>query len=296
MALLIAIASLAATLPVAAELPKIYFQAHRGGVEEVPENSLPALEHAWGVAGAVPEVDLQTTADGVIVCMHDDTPARTTDAPAEWKDKPIREIPFAALRAWDAGVFFDAKYAGTRVPTLDEVFAAMHGKPDRQLYLDLKEVAMDTLLARIHETGLETQIIFVHGDPARCIELRALYDGARTMTWLSGPPEQLKARFEELAAGGFAGISQLQFHLTVRRRAPHIEYAIDDAYLRNAVRRATDAGVAFQARPFSFDAASLRRLIDLGIHWYVTDAPAAFAAAVQEALSLAPEQGAVPPK
>lgn len=112
------------------------------------------------------------------------------------------------------------------------------------------------------------------------------------MTWLSGPLKYIKKRFEELAAGGFAGISQLQFHLAVRKHALHFEYVIDDAYLREAVRRTAAAGVDFQARPFEFDAASLRRLIDLGIHWYVTDAPAVFAAAVREALSLAPAQGA----
>lgn len=273
---------------------EVFFQAHRGGVEEVPENTLVALEHAWGVAGAVPEVDLQTTADGVIVCMHDDTPARTTNAPEEWKDKPVREIPLATLRTWDAGAWFEAKYAGTRVPTLDEVFGAMQGRPERQIYLDLKEVDMELLLACIRAAHLERRIIFVHGEPARCRELQGLYEGARTMTWLSGPPKQIKARFEELAAGGFAGITQLQFHLAVRKHAAPIEYAIDDVYLRDAVRRTAAAGVEFQARPLDFDAASLRRLIELGIHWYVTDAPAAFAAAVREALSLAPEQGAAP--
>ena len=36
-------------------------------------------------------------------------------------------------------------------------------------------------------------------------------------------------------------------------------------------------------RPFAYDTASLRHLLDLGIHWYVTDAPKRFAAALVEA-------------
>ena len=276
--------------------PGVFFQAHRGGVEEVPENTLPALIHAWGVRGAVPEVDLQTTADGVMVCIHDDTPARTTDAPPEWRDKRIPEIPFDVLRSWDAGAYFNTRFAGARIPTLDEVFALMKDRPESQIYLDLKGVDLDALLARIRAAGLERRIIFVHGDPARCRKLSALYEGARTMTWLSGPVKQVKRRFEQLAAGGFAGIYQIQFHLPVTSAGPPIEYAFDDEYLRDAVRRAAAAGVELQARPFAFDAASLRRLIDIGIHWYVTDAPAAFAAAVQEALSLNAAQGAEGPR
>ncbi len=268
--------------------PMVYFQAHRGGLEEAPENTLAALEHAWSIPGAVPEIDLRTTQDGVVVCMHDETPARTTNAAEPWRDRQIPEIPYEVVRTWDAGATFDLRFAGARVPALDEVFAAMRGKPERQLYLDVKDADEQKLVEAIRAAGLERQIIFVHGEVETCRRLQALYDGARTMTWLSGTPSGMKARFEELAAANFAGLSQLQFHLRGRRGSSGIQYAFDPRYLRGAAERARAAGIDLQLRPFLFDARSLRDLIDAGIRWYVTDAPGAFAAAVQEALSLSP--------
>lgn len=267
--------------------PPAWFQAHRGGLDEVPENTLPALEHAWAIPGAVPEVDLRTTRDGVIVCLHDETPARTTDAPAEWADKPLREVPFAELRAWDAGGWFDARFAGARAPSLDEVFGLMAEAAGREIYLDLKDVDLDRVVEAVKARGFEKRVIFVHGSPGYCRTLQRAFEGARTMTWLSGDPESIRRRFERLAGAGFPGISQLQFHLQVREGAnvdgDDVEYVFDDAFLRDAAARTAAHGTALQVRPFVFTPASLRRLMDLGIRWYVTDAPAAFYDALRAA-------------
>lgn len=270
----------------ASETPPVFFQAHRGGIEEAPENTLPAFEHAWRIPGAVPEMDLATTQDGVVILMHDDTPKRTTNAPPPWCDKNISEIPFAEVRTWDAGIKFDAQFAGAKVPILDEVFALMKGHPERQAYFDLKDVDIDALATRIKDAGIERQVIFVHGDAQMCRRLQELYEGARTMTWLSGLPKEIKAKFAELAKDQFLGISQLQFHLRVRKGGPGINYVLEPEFLAEAVKTARAAGVELQLRPFAFDPPALRGLIDLGVRWYVTDAPKAFAECVQQALAL----------
>ncbi|MCX5758201.1 MAG: glycerophosphodiester phosphodiesterase family protein, partial [Candidatus Hydrogenedentes bacterium] len=235
----------------------VQFQAHRGGLKEVPENTLAAYRHAWSIPGAIPEVDVTVTQDGAMVCIHDDSPGRTTNAPAEYRKKPISQIPLDTLRAWDAGAWFDAKYAGEKIPLLTEVFAEMKEHPKRQAYLDLKDVDVLKLAALIGEYGLRSQVIFVHGDPEMCKRLQALFPGARTMTWISGTSETIKRRFAELAQTNFAGISQLQFHLTELRTSPDIEYALDEAFLREAVAKTRAAGVELQLRPFEFDAHSL---------------------------------------
>ena len=262
---------------------EVYFQAHRGGLNEAPENTLAAFERAWDISGAVPEVDLRTTQDGVIVCIHDPTPARTTNAPDPWASTPIREIPYEMLSQWDAGSHFDSAYAGERIPTLRQLFERMQGHPDRQLYLDLKDVDLDALLGLIEEYRLKAQVLFVHGDPEMCVKLFQSYPGARTMTWLSGDPETIKQRYAHLAADGFTGISQLQFHLHAAQEAPEIVFALDELFLYDAVRRTRAAGVELQLRPFAFDPPSLRRLLELGVRWYVTDNPRAFSEAVAEA-------------
>jgi glycerophosphoryl diester phosphodiesterase len=263
----------------------VWFQAHRGSIDEAPENTLAALRHAWAVPGAVPEVDLRTTADGHLVCIHDETPARTTSAPPEWRDRPIPEIPLETLRAWDAGAWFDAASSGERVPTLAEVFGLLRAEPARRLYLDLKAVDLDALERQIREAGVLEQLLFVHGDPAMCGTLSARFPGTRTMTWLSGPVPSVQTRFHALAAEGFPGIGQIQLHLQARRGTP-IRYVMDEAFLREAVAAARQHGVDLQVRPFRFDGPSLRGLLDLGIRWFVADAPQAFGAALAEARAL----------
>jgi len=288
--LLVTVVLVAPGAPVAVQPQDVRYQAHRGGINEVPENTLAAFRHAWKCPGAVPETDVCRTQDGVFVCMHDDTPKRTTNAPEAFQNKPISEIPFAELRTWDAGGWFNAQYAGEKVPTLREIFEEMKGHPDREIYLDLKDIDLGQLLALIDEYGLRDKVIFVHGDPKMCVTLSELYPGARTMTWLSGSPERIKQRFEELAKTGFKGISQLQLHLkTLGTPAPtsatlgtpspnsaEIQYVFDADYLRYAREKTAAAGVELQLRPFDFHKKSLDKLLALGIRWYVTDAPRKF--------------------
>lgn len=279
MALLVAL--FAAFRGQANELPQAYIQAHRGGLDEVPENTMSAFEHAWAIPGAIPEMDLRTTKDGVVILMHDETPTRTTNAPPPWGTRKIAEIPFDQVKTWDAGVKFSAKYAGTHVPSLAEVFSAMKGRPERQVYLDLKAVDVETLKAAIQEHGLEQRVLFVHGTIAECARLKALYPGARTMTWISGSPKGIADRFARITEAELAGLSQLQFHLQVASPGPPIKFLLDDDFLRGAAAKLKQAGVELQLRPFAFDHESLRRLLELGVRWYVADAPKAF----QEALA-----------
>jgi len=261
----------------------VQFQAHRGGLKEAPENTLAAYRHAWAIPGAIPEVDVTTTLDGSMVCIHDDTPGRTTNAPAEFRKKRIAEIPLETLRSWDAGAWFDARFAGEKVPLLTEVFDEMKGRPERLAYLDLKDVSLAKLATLIADYGLRNQIIFVHGDPEMCKGLHVLFPGARTMTWISGKPERIRQRFAELAQTNFAGISQLQFHLPTLRTDPVIVYALDEAFLREAVAKTRAAGVELQLRPFDFDARSLDKLVKLGVRWFVADEPKRFAKALENA-------------
>lgn len=266
--------------------PAAHFQAHRGGLDEVPENTLAALRHAWAIPGAVPEVDVRVTADGALVLLHDATLARTTDAPEAIRDIPIERLDYAALAKLDAGAWFDPRFVGERIPTLDAAFVLLAEDGGRRLYLDIKDTAcLDAVEAAIAERGVQGRILFVHGDPRVCAQLRNRFD-APTMTWISGSERAIKRRFAELAQSGFAGIDQLQFHLRGEKTERGVVYELDEPFLREAVSLLKDAGVALQLRPFVFDGPSLARLLDMGVEWYVADAPAAFAAALSESAAL----------
>jgi glycerophosphoryl diester phosphodiesterase len=69
----------------AAERP-FDLQAHRGGRGLLPENTLPAFEHALALGVTTLELDTVLSAEGVVVVHHDRrlAPERTRDATGEW--------------------------------------------------------------------------------------------------------------------------------------------------------------------------------------------------------------------
>lgn len=68
-------------------------EAHRGICNRIPENTLPSFKAAAqsGRYGGM-ETDVQMTADGVLVLMHDDTLERTTDGIGQLSDYTWKEL------------------------------------------------------------------------------------------------------------------------------------------------------------------------------------------------------------
>lgn len=89
--------------------------SHRGAAAVAPENTLSATSIAIELGADFIEVDVQLTADGVPVLMHDDTLDRTTNGRGA-----VSAHTFAEIRALDAGSWFSADFAGEQVPTLEE--------------------------------------------------------------------------------------------------------------------------------------------------------------------------------
>ena len=137
---------------------KVYWQAHRGGGgKEAPDNTLYAMRYGWSLGG-IPEADIRVTSDHEVVCLHDNTLARTTDAPPEFADRPIGELTLAEVRKYDAGRKFRADCAGQHVPTVREVFSIMRDDPEKLLYADIKNydeklfpILLDNFLALARE-------------------------------------------------------------------------------------------------------------------------------------------------
>jgi len=264
--------------------PLIWFQAHRGAIDEAPENTLAAYRHAWKIPGAIPEADVRITKDEVLICIHDDTLARTTNAPEEIAHIKLKNLSYDQIRKLDAGIKFNSKFAGEKIPTLREVFGEMVKDPNRLLYLDVKEgVPLAHLKSLVDEFGVEERIIFVNAEQEKLIQLKKVFPKSRTMTWLGGTPKEIKQKFEDLSETNFEGITQLQFHLEVKENEPEITYKIEPTYLYYALERLKEAGVDLQLRPFEFDTHSLQKFLQLGVKWFVTDAPLSFYQVLQTA-------------
>jgi glycerophosphoryl diester phosphodiesterase len=91
---------------------------HRGAAARAPENTLAGFRLAKSLGCGWVEFDVRLTADNALAVCHDDRLERTTDGRGA-----ISGLPLAAIRTADAGSWFDARYAGERVPTLDETLA-----------------------------------------------------------------------------------------------------------------------------------------------------------------------------
>lgn len=255
---------------------------------------MPAFRHAWRYPGAIPETDVRVTADGALVCVHDATLARTTDVPAAVADRPLAEWMLDEVQRVDAGIRFSPAFRGARVPMFDDVLTEMARQPGRRLYVEPKAVDLSVLRGKLDEFGVTGQVIFVSGHAEMLAEIQRVFPGAPAMTWAGGPPEAIRARVDQWLASGMPPISQLQLHVQVAQPGSEPVYALDDAYLAHTQRRLQDAGVVLQLRPFRVTPAALRRFLDMGVRWYVTDSPAAFWHDL--ALALQPEEMTGPPE
>jgi glycerophosphoryl diester phosphodiesterase len=97
--------------------------AHRGASGDFPENTLPAFAGAIAAGAAMCELDVHLSRDGVPIVIHDRRVDRTTDGRGS-----IGELTLAEIRALDAGVRFAPRFAGTRVPRLEEVIELCAGR------------------------------------------------------------------------------------------------------------------------------------------------------------------------
>ena len=100
----------------ALDLPPLI--GHRGAAAEAPENTLASFRRAAEAGARWVEFDVKLSADGVPIVIHDARLDRTTSGRGL-----VRACPFAAIRKLDAGSWFDRRFAGERVPSLDEAVA-----------------------------------------------------------------------------------------------------------------------------------------------------------------------------
>lgn len=127
--------------------------AHQGGALEAPSSTMFAMRKAVEARANVIELDLHSTADGELVCVHDETLDRTTNGSGY-----VREFTLEELKGLDAAFNFvegsgepamvdrpseEYTYRGRApedpeftIPTLSEVMTQF---PSTYLNLDLKD-------------------------------------------------------------------------------------------------------------------------------------------------------------
>jgi len=260
---------------------RVYWQAHQSTSTVRPQNTMSAFYYAWNLVG-IPEADIRTTKDGVIICFHDDTPARTTDVEDERKDLPVSSFTFEEVKKWDAGIKFGNEYRGERVPSLEKVFIALRQDRDRLLYLDLKELDLKELGKLIDKYEVNRQIIFTHKNEDNCRKMKDIVGNIRTMLWIGGREEQIKSHFNKVLHERFKGLDQVQIHLNKKKEGGEWPYQIDIEFLEYAFKHTSLFGVDLEVLPFyEFEDKSIHTLLDIGIRWFAVDYPERFIEAVR---------------
>ena len=116
--------------------------AHRGASAYAPEHTLAAYQLAIEMGADYVEQDLAVTKDGILICLHDASLERTTNVEEVFPDRAVsislegrtrrawvaNDFTLAEIKRLDAGSWFDRKFAGEKVPTLDEAVALIRGK------------------------------------------------------------------------------------------------------------------------------------------------------------------------
>lgn len=119
--------------------------AHRGASGEAPENTLAAFDAAARAGADGVELDVAMCASGDVVVIHDDTIDRTTNGSGR-----VRDMTLETLRLFDAGRWFDTRYAGEVIPTLADVL---------DLVGETMLVNIEIKTASIKDEGLEDGVI-----------------------------------------------------------------------------------------------------------------------------------------
>lgn len=153
--------------------PDVLVMAHAGGKALRPDNTLLAFERAAEMGADVLETDVQVTADGVPVCVHDATVDSRTEATGRVDEMTLSELKeLDGAYSWsppggggdgdDAGNVEgdDHPYRdeGVEIPTLAEAFAA---HPDARWNVELKPAVEDAepFCRVVEEHGMEEQVL-----------------------------------------------------------------------------------------------------------------------------------------
>jgi glycerophosphoryl diester phosphodiesterase len=126
--------------------------AHRGASALEAENTLPAFEAAIDAGADAVELDVRTTADGIVVVMHDADVSRTTDGKGLVHDLRLEELKRLRIRT--------AAGDETEVPTLEEVLACVTGRAG--VDIELKNIPGEPDFDPNAESLVEATVSVVH--------------------------------------------------------------------------------------------------------------------------------------
>lgn len=218
--------------------------AHRGAfkAQNLPENSIAALEEAARIGCFASEFDVHITKDGEIIVNHDD----------DVNGLIISETNFKELRKHKLS-------NGEKIPSLEEYLKAGKKFPEMRLVLEVKkskQPEMTLEAARksvelVKKLKLEHQVDYITFDFEAGKLIAALIPNAN-VAYLEGDKTPKEAKS--------AGYNGLDYHYSVYHKNP------------NWIREAHDLGMTINAWTVN-EEADMKRLIDEKADFITTNEP-----------------------
>ena len=237
---------------------KVEIIAHRGASHDAPENTLSAIKLAWAQKADASEFDVFLSKDGKIVLLHDKDTKRVAGV-----DKKVVDQTLAELRLLDVGKWKSPKFAGERIPTLDEVLATV--PKGKRVFIEVKcgpEIVpeLDRVLKASKLKPEQTPIISFHAPVIEAVKkARPDLEGY----WIVS----LKAK-----KGKAPPTAESLIATAKKIRADGLDLSADEALDKAFATKVRDAKLKLYVWTVN-DLDLARRMIDLGVGGITTDRP-----------------------
>jgi glycerophosphoryl diester phosphodiesterase len=234
---------------------------HRGACGYAPENTFAAFSKALEQGATWVEFDVQLSADGVPIILHDDTLIRTTDL-----GEPRRptELTLKELKALDAGAWFAPEFAGERIPTLDEVLEEYGNKLGLNIEIKSKpnfeqDNGIEKLVAAaVAHHNLYERVVVSSFDPMRLAALHALDSKISIGALYTGRAQDYPPGFDFFQLPAITGAKAMHPYFKV----------IDAAYME----RTAKLGLAVNTWTVN-EPEDMQQLVELGVNMIITNFP-----------------------
>ena len=242
--------------------------AHRGESENIPENTMLALESAAKIGVDVLESDVHLTKDNIVVLFHDEDLKRTTGIEGTVRERTLEElleIDLGYTFTQDEGKTYPFRGKGLHIATLQEAFERF---PDATFNLDIKdtfESAPKELAQVIRQMGKEISVIVASFHDSQIEYFREIMPDIPT----SAHPTEVRNFVLNTKIG------------LPRIRHENIHYKAFQVPIKSGPLTVVSKKFVKKARQFDLavhvwtinDAPTMNYLIDLGVDGIFTDNP-----------------------
>jgi glycerophosphoryl diester phosphodiesterase len=216
--------------------------AHRGASGLAPENTLAAFRLAIALGADGVEMDVQLSADGQPIVIHDARLNRTTN-----ETGLVASFTADKLSRLDAGIWFDRRlairprlramaeeaqsrlgsrpvFAGEPVPTLEATLALLAQTALKRLYIELKPAPksrsglLEAVLALVEQFGLERSVTLLSFDHALVKLAKEMAPGMCTAIILPVAVRQMLTARSVLRLAEVARADEVALHFSLVTR------------------------------------------------------------------------------